>query len=176
MRLPLAIAALVLSSTFWSCSQRLTAPQDGGATIRLEVRLSAESGDPQHPLDVSATATNRGRRTAYHSASCWLGAISFELLDPSGESLLWYDPRMVPLCPEACCLALDPGGSTAGTLRFTGRLFTRAGVESMAPVGEYTVIARFEAHVTPTGGTPISTTRRATFHWSGASPDAPTAD
>ena len=168
MRFPLTIATLVLSTVFWSCGQRLTGPKADGFVIQVRTSLSSPTGSPEQPIDVTATATNRGPRTIYHPESCWLGAVRFEVLDPEGQSVSWYDPRMAPLCPDACCVPLEPGESAGATLRFSGQLFTEEGAPYQAPAGTYTVMARFDAHTEPQGGNPISATRRLTFHWRGA--------
>ncbi len=165
MRMPMTLADLAISGVSLSCGHWGIAPRGKPYALDLAIRLSADSGTPASPIDVTAAATNQGRWTVYHTVSCWAGSIGIRLLGPTGEEVYWYNPWILPLCVDVCCGSLDPGKSTVRSIRFDGHLFTGNGMPYEAPDGEYTVLASFGAATQKMGGQPLAVERRATFRW-----------
>jgi hypothetical protein len=169
MRLALLVAFLAMSGSdvFWSCRVNLTGPDPQG--LRLDIRLSAKSGDASHPLDATAVVTNERAAQIYHPAGCGGAGILLRVVSPGGAVVHLADPRIASDCPDSCCVPLEAGGQLEHALRFDGTLFGDDGRPYPAPRGDYAIEASFAASGT-SGGAATTVTQQARFRWGG--PDA----
>ena len=168
---------VVLALGLSNCSERLTGPADPSHGVRLELRLSSDTGTPGHAVSAIAIATNGGGVPVYRDAVCSIAnGISMRVLDAAGNPVRFAPPNLFELgCPDYCCAPLDPGQHDQRDLTFAGSLYPDpvAPLDPPdpypAPAGTYTVEATFSAGTRSAGeqtGQSIVLTRRASFTWS----------
>jgi len=161
----LALICVVLGVDYWACAVKTTGPIEQTG-VHVVIQFSNSSGSPTGPVTVDAEAFNDGRSSVYHEVLCVGGAIGMEIRGPDGKPVLLRDPRVMPACPDYCCQELAAKKSVKREFPFTGTLYTPGGQTYSAPAGDYTVTAKFDATTQPNGGSAVSGTRQAVFHWS----------
>src|SRR5262249_49182109 len=115
--------------------------------LTMDLTLSSNSGDPTHPITMTARVTNVGRRSGTHFVDCIVTSPAIAIHSPDHDNI----NQPCGECPNAVCpacagamFALEPGQSVETTRTFTGQLLHCDG-PYQGPSGVYDVNASMEA-------------------------------
>jgi len=163
-----SIASLVVLIVPAGCGdQSTTGPP--AVSVFMNVQPAPPAGDAAHPVRLTTSVLNAGAKPIWHVSECGDGpGIGIRVLGPDGTEVLLRDPYAMPACPDSQ-RPLEPGGSLALAIDFTGTLYFRSYEPSgertyPAPPGTYTVVAHFGYSVAGSMEA-LQVERSVTFEW-----------
>lgn len=155
-------SSFFFSSFAWSCSSGTVAPNN--VAVRMEMFVSAPTGDPEHPVTVRTRVINEGRRAFTYELGCVNQTIT-RLTDPEARHV----NTLCGNCPNVACPAcapmartLRPGESYEESYLFAGELRDCDGAFPGAS-GEYRADAEFTAN--GANGSQTTVSKSVKFTW-----------
>src|SRR5262245_66223406 len=161
MRLRFHLLVPAVGLLLFGCDHAPTQPVTG--PYEFTFTASSSTGDPSHPVTLTAHLTNTGRGPLTYLAACGATTARIGVLAPDKGNVV----DACSECPIMCLrcnevpVTLEPGQSVSADFVFTGTLNHCDG-SYQGPAGVYTAQGAFLIQ-TPVGTT--SVTRTTTFTW-----------